>query len=490
MFINQKALHGIPNHRFPFAIPVLVCVVTLMIAKNIGAAEREVAVRPGDDVQALVQKSPENTTFRFKPGVYRQQSIRPKDGDSFIGEPGAVLSGAMLVSDFTRQGRYWVAKVHAERSEGHGQCQEDAPGCVLPEDVFFDDHPLRHEPSADAATAGKWHMDYDGDALYLADDPTGHKVEISLTRNAFQSAASNVTIHGLVVEKYANPAQRGAIHVAAGPNSPGENWKIEDCEVRWNHGVGIRFGNASKVLHNNVHDNGQLGIAGSGKDALVEGNEIAHNNYAGYKPNWEAGGSKFTFTEGLVVRNNFVHDNNGPGLWTDIDNVNTIFEDNRTARNKSAGIATEISFGAIIRNNTVDDDGVNTNHPNDRPWYGAGILVIASSKVEVYGNHVTNCMNGIVAVQGNRGASKRLGTPYEVRDLYVHDNVITQKDGFAAALTADRTFGDAPFRDWNNRFVHNTYHLANPGGKYFEWGGNRRNPGEWRGSGQDREGSW
>jgi hypothetical protein len=485
---EQRKLNAICNSRLR-VLCGLVCLLIFMSASDFRAADRQIVVKPEDDIEALVQKSSPGTTFRVQAGLYRLQSVSPKDGDSFIGEPGSVLSGAKLLSEFTRQGRFWVAKVHAERSESHGQCDEDAPGCVFPEDVFIDDRPLRHDPSAESLTAGKWHMDYDGDRLYLADDPTGHKVEISLSRHAFYGGAKNVTIRGLIVEKYANLASRGAIHVGADPGHAGEHWVIQDNEVRLNHGAGIRFGHKTQVLHNRVHDNGQLGIAGSGVNALLEGNEIAHNNYAGYRSGWEAGGTKFAFTEGLVVRNNYVHDNNGPGLWTDIDNVNTLYENNRTTRNKSAGIAHEISYDAVIRNNTVEDDGFNP-HGNERPWWGGGILVIASSKVEVYGNHVTNCMNGIVAVQAKRGPSKRLGTPYVVRDLYVHDNIITQKDGFAAALTVNFSFGDAPFTTWNNRFDHNTYRLSNPNGKYYEWGGVRRNKVEWRAAGQDRDGTW
>jgi hypothetical protein len=480
------------RHTYNSALLSLLALAGVLMGISAGppaAADRELTIKPGDDIQALVQKSPPGTTFRLKAGIYRLQSVTPKDGDSFIGEPGSILNVARLLTEFTHEARYWVAKVHADRSEVHGQCDEDAPGCILPEDVFIDDQPLRHDPGAAALTAGKWHMDYDADRLYLADDPAGHKVEVSLTRHAFFGLARNVTIRGLIVEKYANLASRGAIHVATDPAHPGESWVIAENEVRFNHGAGIRFGHRTQVLRNNVHDNGQLGIAGSGENVLVEGNEIAHNNYAGYRSGWEGGGTKFAFTDGLVVRNNFAHDNNGPGLWTDIDNTHTLYENNRTTRNKRAGIAHEISFDAVIRNNTIEEDGF-SSHPNDHPWWGGGILIIASSKVEIYGNHVTNCMNGIVAVQARRGSSKRLGSPYLVRDLYVHDNVITQKDGFAAGLTVSPGLGDSPFTSLNNRFDRNTYRLSDPEGRYYEWAYAQRNKTEWRAAGQDHDGSW
>ena len=68
---------------------------------------------------------------------------------------------------------------------------------------------------------------------------------------------------------------------------------------------------------------------------------------------WEAGGTKFARTRDLVVRRNFVHHNRGPGLWTDIDNVRTLYEANRVEDNGEAGILHEISYAAVIRNNVV-----------------------------------------------------------------------------------------------------------------------------------------
>ncbi len=121
--------------------------------------------------------------------------------------------------------------------------------------------------------------------------------------------------------------------------------------MRNNHGPGITFNSNWIVRNNYIHKNGQLGIGGSGENILVEANEISENNQAGFDTGWEAGGSKFAYTTNLTVRNNYVHDNLGPGLWTDIDNINTIYEENIVTYNNNAGIKHEISFDVIIRNN-------------------------------------------------------------------------------------------------------------------------------------------
>ena len=57
-------------------------------------AGEQVPVLPGDDIQAIVDAHPEGTQFLIRAGRHVGQSIRPKDGMSFVGEPGAVLDGA------------------------------------------------------------------------------------------------------------------------------------------------------------------------------------------------------------------------------------------------------------------------------------------------------------------------------------------------------------------------------------------------------------
>ena len=89
-----------------------------------------------------------------------------------------------------------------------------------------------------------------------------------------------------------------------------------------------------------------IGVSGGDDQSgiVVEGNEIAYNNEAGFNPEWEAGGTKFWATTNLVVRNNHVHHNFGPGLWADNDNVGALYEGNIVEDNDWAGIFHEISY--------------------------------------------------------------------------------------------------------------------------------------------------
>ena len=92
---------------------------------------------------------------------------------------------------------------------------------------------------------------------------------------------------------------------------------------------------------------------------------------------------KWFDSTGLTVADNEVHHNEGPGLWTDINNINTIYEQNNAHNNTSHGIFHEISYSAIIRNNRIVDNGGGQRMSG---WGDAGIRVAASPNVEVYGN--------------------------------------------------------------------------------------------------------
>jgi Right handed beta helix region len=476
---SARVSHKFKNVLFLIYMAVFVTVFTLKPA-SMRPSARAVIVRPGDDIEAIVAGHPAGTSFDLTLGVYRLQSIRPRDEDSFTGEPGAILSGAEVLSNFTQEGRYWVAAITVHRQSSYrGECDQDHTACMFPQDLYVDDVPLRRVGSLSAVAAGKWYLDYTDGKAFLGENPAGHKVEISLTSHGFYGSAENVTIRGLTIEKYADTAGDGAIEGGSEGHAPSQGWVIKDNVIKLNHGMGIRLGNQMQVINNKVVDNGQMGLGGSGDRILVAGNEIAYNNYAGYDYGWEAGGTKFTFTKDLVVRDNFVHNNDGPGLWTDIENYNTLYENNRTTENKEAGILHEISYHAVIRDNTIQNDGFSASGKT-APWYGGGIVVTASEDVEIYGNTVTDCMNGVIGLQPNR--KRQAGGKYFLRNLDVHNNVITQRSGIAAGILESASFDNSVFTSWNNRFADNTFHLDNQGGKCFAWMNAEHTLAAWQGA--------
>ena len=70
-------------------------------SRPVGPTDRSctgIAVAPTDDVQAAVDAHPEGSTFCLSAGTYRLAvPLVPKRGDAFVGQRGAVLSGAKVV---------------------------------------------------------------------------------------------------------------------------------------------------------------------------------------------------------------------------------------------------------------------------------------------------------------------------------------------------------------------------------------------------------
>jgi hypothetical protein len=429
-----------------------------------------IEVYPGTDIQALVGAKPEGTTFIIKSGVHRMQMVKPRNGNKFIGEAGAIMNGSRLLTNWSREGAYWVVYGQTQQGPMHGECKAGYERCNRPEDLFINDVMLRHATSLGAVKPGMWYFDYDGDRIYIADDPAGKKVETSVSLYAFKSSASNVTIKNLIIEKYAQPSQNGAIFARDGVM--GTAWVIDSNEVRLNHGCGIAgLGNFTKVLNNKIHHNGQMGLGGNGDDLLIEGNEIYYNllPVVGVNDAWEGGGTKFALTNRLTVRGNYVHDNYGTGLWTDIDNINTVYENNQVINNLGNGITHEISYDAIIRNNVVRNNG-----SVGCSWlWCSQILIQNSLKVEVYGNTVEvagDKGNGIGIISQNRGSGK-FG-PYLPMYNYVHHNTVIHRrspQGSSGAV-ADYNASTVYFNG-GNKYDYNTYHVTDANASHWQWNG-------------------
>ncbi len=306
---------------------------------------------------------------------------------------------------------------------------------------------------------------------------------MALTTFAFSGGAANVIISGLTVEKYANQQQSGAIQ---GVN--GTNWTISGNTLQNNHGAGVKFGEAAKITGNKVLANGQAGILGSGTNVLVDGNEIAYNNSDGYNMYIEAGGTKFAFCFQLTVSNNNSHDNRGPGLWTDINNYKVIYDHNTVTNNLNLGISHEISYDAVIKNNTITGNGLTMPADQQECWYAGGIVIGHSPNVEIFGNVLTNNIQGICVIQTSRGAGSQ-GT-YEVHNLNVHDNTVTQSNTWFAGAGLVAVGYDALYTSWNNKWTHNTYILgANPDRAAYNWGPNMTRT-QWKAAGNDVDGIW
>ena len=430
---------------------------------------------PIDNIQAAIDAGGPGATFCFTPGIYRlQRQLWPRTDQRFIGQPGVVFTGSKIVS-FQPQDNIWVSPGHTQTSPAAAtKCAPEAGTlCNLPFRLFVNGQPRVPVASLSELRSGTFFFDLTTDNVYMADDPTGKLVELGLAALGMSGTMSGVPAHGVEVrgitwEHFGNQ-NNGVISTFAA-----QNWVIEENEVRLSHGCGIWSGTGAVVRDNYVHHMGQYGLCGQGQDILVEDNEIAFNNTDGFHPRWDAGGTKWVNTTRLTVRNNYSHDNKGPGLWTDGNNMSTVYEANRVERNSEEGIFHEISYDAIIRNNSVLSNGRNVG-----AW-GAGILVSSSPNVQIYGNTVSGNWNAISLIQENRGSGP--SGPYQLKNITVSNNSLTMRSGTTGVF--DTTGLGGAFATGTIKFSANKYYLA-AGDQWFSWAGIKLTKVVWQTLGMD-----
>jgi len=322
---------------------------------------------------------------------------------------------------------------------------------------------------------------------------------------------SNVTVRGFVIRNFRTPLQRGAIQDYNGPG-----WLIEDDHITDNAAAGVATGDAVKVLGNLIDHNGQEGFSAHGSDGLYQGNQIAYNNFnLAINPSWEAGGGKAWGTDNLTFKFNYVHDNGGPGLWADTNNINTVFDGNIVSYNRGPGIYEEISYNATIINNTVTGNAMPSAPGNEQGqqwgWY-AGIQLRASGGLSpskpliISHNIVTDNFNGISLIQSpspdacpNRANDEGLYGPCRIRNVIVEDNDITMSQGATGGFQdGDGTDSDFIFTSWNNHWVGNNYCVASAvhpadgymNGGWFAWMNQNVSWSEWQHYGLDTAGTF
>lgn len=474
--------------------------VALLVILLLGTAQAaEIRIDVGDDAPKIVREAPLNSTFVFAAGQhFIERAIQPRDGDRFIGEEGAILTGAIQLPVPERVGDMWVVEGLPRPRQLFGRCQEGVERCDHPEDLFVDERPLRHVATLAELSPGTWHHDTGKRRLYMGMAPEGALLEMSIAPGAFVGNAQDVVIENLTIEKFAVNVQRGAVHAySIDPiPMPGTGWTIRNSTIRLNHGIGIAAGYGAIIEDNTITWNGQMGILSvGGYDTRVVENEIGHNNFAGFRFEWAAGGAKFIRTSNLLVEGNHVHHNDGPGLWTDIDNIDTVFRANLVEYNTSTGIFHEISYRALISDNVVRYNALEVGEVWYAYVFGSGILVYNSSNVEVTRNVVIGNWNGVNGLMHDRGGGA-FGS-YDLRNLHVHNNVIHLSyneqavgpgggpgngEGMQAVTGISQNDGmhDVYSEEYNNRFEHNRYFVEDPMEPHWTWADRRMTFTEWQ----------
>ncbi len=445
-------------HLAPLMLIFPICFLLALSSMAQTGGPPLVTLSPGDNLQAAVDAAPAGTTFTLQLGVYRMQRIAPKDGDLFVGQGTVVLNGSRVLTFQPHPSGLWVASASPLYS-GKFPCAKAEPLCDQIQDLFVDNVIQKPATTPVGLQPGWWFYDLKHQRIFLPVNPAGHTVELGATPCAFYGTAKDVQIRGVIVEKYATHAQQGAI----GDLKEGSGWTVDQVDVRWNHGAGVELGPGSTLSDSHIDHNGQLGVAMTGAGGRIIGNDISWNNYAGFETGWEAGGSKFWATTNLLVQSNYVHDNQGPGLWSDFNNVGTVYEHNTVTNNLNEGIKYEISYRATIRNNVVEGNGNTLT-----VWlWNAQIELQNSSDSAVYGNVVEVPAaggNGIAVINQKRGSGSQ--GPWMGRNDRVYNNTITYLGPDGHSGFVDDTSSTTAL---NNSFDSNHYILKVRPSSRFHW---------------------
>ena len=294
--------------------------------------------------------------------------------------------------------------------------------------------------------------------MVLHDDPSSHVVEVTTRERWVDTQSDNVTIQGMIFWHAANPAETGAIG-----NQDRNGWTLQDSQLYSAHGGIVSLGGASnpntqtRVLRNVIAGSGYEAIDGfRNVNTLIQGNSIYNNNLSGFDSvNWAGAGIKVVQFTNLVIDQNEVRNNAGPGLWCDIGCQTVTFSNNRVHDNQGAGILFEISSGAKIYNNAIW---------NCSPTAPA-INISSSANAEVYANVLAWNNLGIAVFSEERANRPSQGTV----NINVHDNTILNNGQSALSLQWFQR-GSGNLFDDGSKNTASTNAFWYPGG---EDGGNR-----------------
>jgi hypothetical protein len=406
------------------------------------------------NIASIVNNQPLGTVFCFGPGTYRiTKKIYPKANDQFIGagatRDDVVLTGAKAITSWTLSGGLYVHTGDVVTLPKGGTCFTGT-ACQYSDWLFKNDTVLDRvlAPCSLAnVTVGKFCVDYAAGKMYLFDSPTGQNLEYSSIPGAMGSA-SGVVIKDMTITKFADTANAGPV-VTVGNSSTVDNVRLTN-----NHACAVSLvGVSGSVVKNSRLDHsGNGSFCGTSTGATFTNNEVDHNNTLGFMGNWDGGAGKFWNVQNITVTNNYLHDNNGNGIWFDGDSKGAIITGNTSTNNLGIygggnGITYEISCNATINNNVSTGNAlsgiqINDSHGNTVGAVGAG-------------NTVTGNLKFGIRIVASRSGTKPLCGSITASNNHVNYNTVTMPIGTSWTGVQRVSPGVAS----GNTFSGNAYHL-------------------------------
>ena len=283
--------------------------------------------------------------------------------------------------------------------------------------------PGRHDGSFSANRGDVFVGGYAGGVGSTLDG--GYDAQTAIDSNITTGEQGDVTIAYLTIQNFTPPVDQTAIN-----QTGNRGWRLLNSTVTRNVPGGGIFAASDAVIRDSCLTlNGQYGfqsaqtlqgdsLTGGPYNVWVERNEISYNDTCGLSGllqnpalGWvdhnpvpakyrnahcgkvtgsgNQGGFKLWGTNGVMVRDNWIHHNWGVGGWVDTNNANTTWTGNTITDNENGGIWEETSYNFSItdnylaRNNLLDGP--------DNPGFPMPAIYVSESGSDTKNGGVPAC---------------------------------------------------------------------------------------------------
>ena len=382
---------------------------------------------PKRTIAAALKAARPGQTIVLRGGSYNESLSVPStlSGITIQNYPGeaAWLDGSVPVTNWTHSGSTWVSTgwtaqfdhsaSFTKGSNAGGFVLPQYPMAAWPDMVFLDGTQLRQVATPADVVAGTFAVDYAQHTLTTGSDPTGHQLRASNRASALVVSATNVTLRGVGVRRYADSLPTGGALYFARNGDAVENVVLSDLATQ---GISM-YKSDAVVNHVTITRAGMLGIMGYHADgSVVENSVITESNSEHFNKAPSSAGIKLDMSLNTTIRNNTISGGyDTHAIWTDGSTIGfTIVGNDMSGNGNSPVVQIEESARGIVADNKVSDGT-------------QGVYVFDTSDVQIYNNTFSHNSIGSVFVSQDerRAVNNGLANPictWVVQNITVADN--------------------------------------------------------------------
>jgi parallel beta-helix repeat protein len=301
----------------PASPPVTVCGNSGLLNGPSSAPAGAVTVPAGDNSSEFANQLPDNTTYYLAAGTHylgsgEYSQIQPGSNDTFIGAPGAILSGDDSVSPGYAQNNFAFVGVGT-----------DVTGVTIEYLTIEDFSPPGSQGAVNTNSNDNWTIEHD-------------TIQDNVPGAAMMIGSNNTIEYNCLTEngEYAFNGYQSSSDPESSPLTGGpQNIVLSDNEISYNN-------TCNWEASSNFPITLPSGCAGQGE----------------YNGCGCSGGGKFWHDQNVTVEDNYIHNNYSTGIWVDTDNDGFDIQNNYVSDNYAEALIYEISYNALIQGNTFIDN--------------------------------------------------------------------------------------------------------------------------------------